>query len=133
MHNYNGWIQRKTQQVLTIIEYRDWGFHKARYIPNPIYKVISSPLQKKKKKKFERYHFWTVRTFIFPLKVVSKLFSIMPPMNNFGFKQFETLFLSFSKNSFNVVTQNLQKSWKFPFWNDRAFALHVKVSSKTFS
>ena len=47
------------------------------------FKPVTKNLQKTKKSHFQKF-----RTFVFQMKVASKLFSKMLPMTKFGFTQF---------------------------------------------
>ena len=52
--------------------------------------------------------------------------------SNFDLNSFVTLCITFPENSFNFVTQTLQKTEKCPFQTLRTFVFKLKVASKPF-
>ena len=89
-----------------------------------------STLLLKNCKKTGSFPFQMFRTFIFYLKVTSKPFPKNLVMTNFEFTWSGRLSLALSENGFNLVTQNLQKSEKYPFQTLRTFSFESKVASK---
>ena len=94
------WIQR----LLNALPY----FHKKRFW---LFEV--KMLKKLKFLIFQRFS----STSDFDLKVVSKPFSKMFSMSDFGFTQFCMLCLAFPKNIFNLFTEKCAKKLQNPFSN----------------
>ena len=78
----------------------------------------------------ENFPFQMLRTFIFDLKIASKLFSRKLSVANFEFNQSWKLCLNFLEIGLNFVTEKFAKGWKMPFSNDQNIYFWAQGSFK---